>query len=156
MRNDFLPPSVVPNVERDIMKLSDYNQKTLMLAIHQKIEEYADFIVEKLNNGETSDIINYPPNGGLNDDEKKALDKLKNDETLKSALKKVLADNSAGVIFELMNYLDGTTDPDSELGDWTEVSFVDKTESIESPEEMLHDSFYETYLDWKEIRLSSG
>jgi hypothetical protein len=146
----------VPNVERDIMKLSDYNQKTLMLAIHQKIEEYADFIVEKLNNGETSDIINYPPNGGLNDDEKKALDKLKNDETLKSALKKVLADNSAGVIFELMNYLDGTTDPDSELGDWTEVSFVDKTESIESPEEMLHDSFYETYLDWKEIRLSSG
>ena len=146
---------VVPNAEKDKMKLSDNNQKTLMLAIHQKIEKYADYVADKLNNGETTDLLTYPPNCELTDNEKQALEKLKNDQDLKSALRKILADNSAGVIFELMNYLDGTADPDENLGDWTEIAFVDRTEEIEPPNDMLHDNFYSTYWDWKEIRPNS-
>jgi len=38
------------------MKLSDYNNKTLMITLHQKIEEYADYTTDKLDKGETSDL----------------------------------------------------------------------------------------------------
>jgi hypothetical protein len=134
------------------MKLSDHNNKTLMLTLHQEIEKCADYIANRLDRGETSDLLNYPPNCGLTAEEENALKKLENDESLKSALRKILADNSASVLFEFFNNLDGTTDPDPEIGDWTEVALVDKVEDIEPSDEMLHDYFYSTYWDWKVIR----
>ncbi len=123
-----------------------------MLTIHQKIEEYADYITDKLNRGEIESILTYPPSTKFTERETQALLKLGKDQELKNALRKIFADNSAGVIFALMNYLDGTADPNEKLGEWTEVAFVDKTDDIELPDEMLHDSFYSTYRDWKEIR----
>ena len=138
------------------MNLSNKNSNTLMLALHKKIEEYANYYSEKLEKGGTNDLLTYPPNCGFSDTEIKALQKLKNDKELKSALRKILADNSAGVIFDLLNFLDGTANPDDNLGEWTEVALVDKTDEIESNNEMLHDNFLSTYWDWKEIRPNMG
>lgn len=137
------------------MKVSENNLKILMLAIHQYIEENAEFISEKLNNGDSQDLLNYPPNCGFSDDEKDSLEKIKNDQNLKSALRKIFADNSADVIFNLMNLFDGTTSPDENLGDWSELTLIDKTNEIDEPEDMLHDYFFETYWDWKKIRNNS-
>jgi len=36
------------------------------------------------------------------------------------------------------------------------VALVDKTDEIESNNEMLHDNFLSTYWDWKEIRPNMG
>jgi len=137
------------------MTLSDDNQKALMLTIHQKVEEYADSVADSLNKGDIEDLT-YPPNCGLTGEELNALQKLKDDPTLKSALRKVLADNSAGVVFDIFNLVDGTADPDENLGNWTEIALVDKSEELDDPIEMLHDNFYSTYWDWKKIRPNNG
>ena len=134
------------------MKLSEHNLKTLMLFLQQKIEENADYISDQLHKGNRTDFLTYPPNGGLTEKENLALQKLKNDQDLKSAMRKILADNSASVLFELFNIIDGTTDPDENLGKWTEICLVDKTDEIEDNDEMLHDALFEKYWDWREIR----
>lgn len=134
------------------MKLSNENNKILMLTLHQKIEEQAEYISNKLFIGNNENLLTYPPNCGLTESEKESLKQLKENPILKSALRKVFADNSANVIFDLLNIVDGTTDPDEEFGDWTEISFVDKTEEIAENAEMLHDNFFSTYWNWKDLR----
>lgn len=134
------------------MKLSEHNLNTLMIFLQQKIEENAEYIANELTNGNSTDFLTYPPNGGLTETEKSSLGKLKNDPNLESALRKILADNSAGVLFELLNLIDGTSDPDESIGKWTEISFVDKTDEIAENAEMLHDVLYSKYWDWKKIR----
>ena len=134
------------------MKLSEHNINTLMLFLHQKIEEDAEYVADELEKGNLTKFLTYPPNGGLTELEESSLNKLKNDPILKSALRKILADNSAGVLFELLNIIDGTSDPDENLGKWTEISFVNKTDELTENPEMLHDQLYSKYWDWKKIR----
>ena len=123
-----------------------------MLFLQQKIEENAEYIADELDKGNNTDFLTYPPNGGLTEKESLSLEKLKSDPNLKSALRKILADNSAGVLFELLNVIDGTADPDEKLGKWTEISFVDKTEDLAENADMLHDALYSKYWDWRKIR----
>jgi hypothetical protein len=123
-----------------------------MLFLQQKIEESADYLADELEKGNSTDFLFYPPNRGLTKMEVSSLEKLKKDPILKSALRKILADNSAGVLFELLNVIDGTSDPDENLGKWTEISFVDKTDALAENTEMLHDELYSKYWDWKKIR----
>jgi len=134
------------------MKLSEHNINTLMLFLQQKIEENAEYIADELDKGNNTDFLTYPPNGGLTEKESLSLEKLKSDPNLKSALRKILADNSAGVLFELLNVIDGTADPDEKLGKWTEISFVDKTEDLAENTDILHDELYSKYWDWRKIR----
>ena len=75
--------------------------------------------------------------------------------TLKSALRKVFASNTADVIFSFLNIIDGTSDPTVEFGEWKEVMLVDFNDGNEM-DSMLHDDFYETYWDWKEKRINPG
>lgn len=82
------------------MQLSDHNLNTLMIFLQQKIEENAEYIAKELANGISTDFLTYPPNRGLTETEKLSLEKIKNDPNLESALRKILADNSAGVLFE--------------------------------------------------------
>jgi hypothetical protein len=140
----------MPN--ENMMKLSKENNRTLMLALHQQIEEYAEYTADKLNKGDVENILNYPPNCELTTEEIEALKKIQNDNTLKSGLRKIIANNSSGVIFELLNFIDGTTDPSPDLGGWTEIAFVDKTDEVEPSNDMLHDEFYSTYWDWLDNR----
>jgi len=132
------------------MKLSEENKKTLLLSVHKAIEEYAGHTANHLFHNRTNKLINYPPNGGLTEEEKEALGQLKENEVLKSALRKVIAGNTADVFFDFFNILDGTADP--ETGKWSEVLLIDKPEDFDDHQEFLHDSFYETYWDWKEKR----
>jgi hypothetical protein len=134
------------------MELSEENRKTLLLSVHKGIEESADEAATMILQGRLSQLINYPPNGGFVEQEKIALMQLKGDENLKSALRKVIASSVATAFFDFFNLLDGTADPDSEVGHWREVLLVDKPEDFDQYHEFLHDEFYETYWEWKEKR----
>ena len=136
------------------MELSEENKKTLLLSVHKTIEEFAGHTANNLFHNRTNRLINYPPNGGLTEAEKEALSQLKENEVLKSALRKVIASNTAEVFFDFFNILDGTADP--ETGKWSEVLLIDKPDDFDEYQEFLHDSFFETYRDWKEKRKNTN
>lgn len=136
------------------MELSNNNAKTLLLDTHQDIEEYADILVTNILDKKEFDFLTYPPNCGLTDLEIDELKKLDNNEHLKNALRKVIADNSAGIIFNMLNLFDGTGFPKNDIDDWTGLKVIDEepNENSEPVDDWLHDKFFETYWDWKKIR----
>ncbi|MDN5211929.1 hypothetical protein QQ020_07695 [Fulvivirgaceae bacterium BMA12] len=134
------------------MNLSEENRTTLLTHLHKSVEEAANIMANHLNNGRTNQLIDYPPNGGLTEEEKESLQQLKNNNTLTDALRKVFASNSASVLFELFNIIDGTGDPDPGTGDWSEITLVDMPEDFDQHVEFLHDNFYETYQNWRNKR----
>jgi hypothetical protein len=136
------------------MTLSDKNATILLLDIHQNIEEYADHAVNRILTEREFNFLTYPPNCGLTDEEKRELEKLTNNEHLKSALRKVIADNSAGIVFNLLNLFDGTSSPKNDSDEWTGLKVIDEETNLnrEPATDWLHDKFYETYWDWKKIR----
>lgn len=136
------------------MELSNKNASALLLDLNQDIEEYAEATVKNIIEDKNFDVLTYPPNNGLTDLEKQELSKLDNNEHLKNALRKIIADNSAGVVFSMLNMIDGTTDPKLMVDQWTGIKLVDQehNEDAEEFQDMLHDSFYESYWKWKELR----
>lgn len=136
------------------MSLSNANAKTLLLDTHQDIEEYADILVTNIIDKKDFTFLVYPPNCGLTDREIEELKKLDNNEHLKNALRKVIADNSAGIVFNMLNLFDGTGSPKNDNNDWTGLKVIDDepNEDSEPVDGLLHDKFYETYWDWKKIR----
>lgn len=137
------------------MKLSENNKKSLLVSVHQLIEENASHTINELELKKTEQLINYPSNGGLTESEKLELEQLEFNQTLKSALRKVFASNTADTFFAFLNIIDGTIDPTVEFGEWEEVMLVDFNEENEI-DTMLHDDFYGTYWDWKEKRTDPG
>jgi|SRR5690606_29946676 len=120
------------------MPLSSSNLNSLMLYIHDSINNYSNIL---------SEDITYPPNGELTDAEKEELKKLSNNPVLKSAFKKITADAAAAVTFDIFCLIDGVTDPTNE---WTGIKLEDINENEEhESEEMLHDKFYDTFYEWK-------
>src|SRR5688572_31372606 len=136
------------------MKLSNPNAIALLLDLNQDIEENAEATVKSIIDDKNFDFLTYPPNNGLTDLEKAELNKLDNNEHLKNALRKVIADNSAGIIFNMLNIIDGTTDPKLMFDEWTGIKLVDQEHDEDAKEfqDMLHDSFYESYWKWRELR----
>ncbi len=136
------------------MILSNANAKILLLDTHQDIEEFADTLVSDILDKKDFSFLTYPPNCGLTKKETEELRKLDNNEHLKNALRKVIADNSAAVIFSMLNLFDGTGFPKNENGEWTGLKIVDEEQNknAEPVDDWLHDKFYETYWDWKNIR----
>jgi len=136
------------------MKLSKQNALALLLDLNQDIEEYAEATVKNIIEEKNFDFLSYPPNNGLTDLEKQELYMLDNNEHLKNALRKVIADNSAGVVFSMLNIIDGTTDPKLMFDEWTGIKLVDQehNEDAEEFQAMLHDSFFESYWKWRELR----
>ena len=119
------------------------------------IEEYANHTANDIEFERLNRLIDYPSNGGLTQIEKEEISKLSGNPNLKSALRKVLASNTASVFFSFLNILDGTADPEVEYGEWTDVMLVDLSEDNEI-DSMLHDDFYGTYWDWKEKRQNTN
>jgi hypothetical protein len=136
------------------MKLSNKNALALLLDLNQDIEEYAEAAVKNIIEKKDYSFLTYPPNNGLTDLEKQELNKLNNNDHLKNALRKVIADNSAGIIFNMLNIIDGTGSPKYLYDDWTGVKLIDEdaNEEAEAFNDTLHDSFFETYWEWKKIR----
>ena len=139
------------------MELSNKNAIALLLDINQDIEEYAEATVKNIIDDKNFELI-YPPNNGLSDFEKAELNKLSNNEHLKNALRKVLADNTAGVIFNMFNLIDGTGSPKLHYDNWTGVQLIDEEpdEDKEPFADTLHDCFFETYWEWKKVRGNKG
>ena len=131
------------------MQLSEENLHTLLVAAKQAVEEYACYSADSLFQGSVHEVP-HPPNGGFTTEEAQALQLLKGNMALKAAQRKVLADCAAGVVFDLLNHIDGTTDP--KQGEWSEVMLVDKHKDDEPHREFLHDAFFETYWNWRKIR----
>jgi hypothetical protein len=73
---------------------------------------------------------------------------------LKNALRKIIADNSAGVIFNLLNLFDGTATPKNYNSEWSGLELLDVEENKDDEPfcDTLHDKFFETYWNWKKIR----
>ena len=138
------------------MRLSAENKSTLLIHLHKSIEESANTNTNHIIYGRINQLINYPPNGGLTENEIKALEELKGKEDLKSALRKILASTTADVFFDILNIIDGTADPDPVTGKWTEVMIVDKPDGMDEDVELLHDDFYATYWDWKGKRQNTN
>ncbi len=138
-------------------QLSHKNAIALLLDINQDIEEYAEATVKNIIE-DRQFHLNYPPNNGFTDLELSELNKLDNNEHLKNALRKILADNTAGVVFNLLNLLDGTGSPKLHYKDWTGVKLVDEEPNSEREpfNDTLHDLFFETYWDWKKARGQKG
>jgi hypothetical protein len=136
------------------MTLSEENKNSLLVSLHKMIEESANYSVNDIQHNRAQQLINYPPNGGFTANELAELNKLAGNAVLRSALRKVIANASADVVFGLFNQIDGTSDPDIEVGEWSEVMLVDYSDEYE-PESMLHDEFYDTYWDWIDRRKSS-
>lgn len=130
-------------------QLSSENRTALLLHVHKAIDDYANHTIGQLQKNQLDDLINYPPNGGLTEAEKATLRKLANDETLRIALYKILAGNAGEVVFNLLNLIDGTSDPEVGNDQWTGVMLVDLPEDDDEDREMLHDSFFDTYLDYR-------
>ncbi|HZG00107.1 MAG TPA: hypothetical protein VEY71_03850, partial [Chitinophagales bacterium] len=131
------------------------NARIIFLDLHQNIEEYSDTAVTKILEEKNFEYLAYPPNSGFSEKEKQELNKLNNNEELKNALRKVIADAASGVLFEFLNTIDGTGDPkNDDEGQWSTVKLIDEDweEENEAVDEMLHDMFNETYWDWKERR----
>lgn len=136
------------------MEISNTNANILLLDTHQDIEEYADILVTNILDKKDYSFLTYPPNCGLTELEIDELNKLENNENLKNALRKVIADNSAGIIFNMLNLFDGTVSPKNDNGSWSGLKLIDEepNENSEPSDDWLHDKFYETYWDWKKLR----
>jgi hypothetical protein len=130
------------------MKLSNDNTKAILLDTHQDINNFADNAVSIIF-GNNLASLTYPPNVDLTAEEIAALKTIVPSDNLKNALKKILADNSAAVMFNLFNNIDGTTDPKNNSDNWTGVKLIDlDPDDDEDSENFLHDEFYSTYWDW--------
>ena len=130
------------------MPLSRQNQDTLLIALHELIEEAAEHTVRSLANPSSLDLA-YPPNGGLTSSEQEAVRELTVTPHLQHALRKVVADACCTVVFSFLNYVDGTADPGR--GKWSGIALVDRKDS-DHAEGMLHDEFFEKYWEWRKIR----
>ncbi|PHN06978.1 hypothetical protein [Flavilitoribacter nigricans] len=140
------------------MELSNHHANTLLLDIHQDIEEYADAFATKVLDEKNLDFLTYPPNCGFTDRERAELQKLAGNDDLKNAFRKLLADHAAGIVFNILNLFDGTGFPKNDEDEWTGIKLVDEepVESATPVDDWLHDKFYETYWDWKAIRGHKG
>lgn len=140
------------------MTLSNDNASTLLLDTHQDIEEYADIAAKNILEKKDYSFLNYPPNCGFTDKEIDELNKLPDNKHLKNALRKIIADNSANIVFSMLNLFDGTGFPKNITGEWTGLKVIDEesNENSKPAGDWLHDKFYETYWDWKKIRGSKN
>jgi hypothetical protein len=136
------------------MELSKKNAQALLLDLNQDIEEYAEATVKQIIEERNFDFLSYPPNCGLTDLEKAELRKLDNNEHLKNALRKIISDNSAGVVFNMLNLIDGTGSPKLHYDNWSGVKLVDEEhqKGAHQFDDMLHDGFFETYWEWRKVR----
>jgi hypothetical protein len=135
------------------MTVSTDNLNTLFLQLHKTIDETADRVATSLTNHSADDLINYPPNGGLNDLEIESLQTIGTDENLKNGLRKIIADSCATVLVNMLVLIDDVGDPDIDKEKWKGIKLVDNSEEVEAPNDlMLHDKLYESYWDWRKRR----
>ncbi|MCB2362400.1 hypothetical protein [Clostridium estertheticum] len=131
-----------------LRELSEKNKKILLRYMHKEINETTQSVVKSILNGNIEEQITYPPDTRLTDEEIESMRQVKNISSIESALIKIILDACANPIFSLFSVIDGVTDPDD--CNWKGVSILDRVDSDKDVEEFLHDSFYDSYWDFKE------
>ena len=133
-------------------KLTEENRKTFLLALHKLIDSATEKSAQNVVANKVQDLAIYPPNGGFSTSEIETLKQIASIPRTESVLRKIIADANGQVIFNLLNFFDGTGDPDTDLGKWTGVALADSNQIEENNAGMLHDDFSESYWDWMKIR----
>ncbi|MFA5946974.1 MAG: hypothetical protein WC813_03035 [Patescibacteria group bacterium] len=123
-------------------QLSPSNKKTLLLSLNTLIRKNGAESLNRIANNEYEKLFFYPPNEKLTGTESEMLIALQKNPAIYPVLQKIITNESARVIFELLNWVDGTGDPD---GPWSGVALVDRTSDEDT--EMLHDAFLEAYWE---------
>ena len=135
------------------MKVSTDNLDILFLQFHKSIEETADNVAKTLIKHSSAELISYPPNGGLTDAEIESLSSISTDDNMKRGLRKVIANSCARVIFDMLACIDGVREPDLDADKWKGIKFVDDSDEIEPPDElMLYNKLYDSYWTWRKRR----
>ena len=123
----------------------------LMMEVHREIEDHARLAVNALTPSGRLGEMDYPPNGGMTNDERAALSGLASGPAIQSGLRKVVAASLGSFVFRLFNVIDGTGDPLNFPGDWGSFELVEA-----EGKQMLHEHFFETYWDWRMARPDPG
>jgi hypothetical protein len=71
-------------------------------------------------------------------------------QTVLSALKKIIVDAASYPVFHLFELMDGVTDPQNYSEYWAGFKLVARSDE-DTSEFDLHDEFYATYDDWKNL-----
>lgn len=124
--------------------------KALFIEIHKSVHRAA---ADALNFASFSDPI-YPPEGGLTQEEKDALQALELSPHEKSGLHKLIRHACVTPVFDLFCLFDGVADPETGKFDpWLGLTLAPKPEEDEP---MLHDALYESYWDYKKYTVKAG
>jgi hypothetical protein len=123
-----------------------------LIELNKIIENQAESSAKVNKEEKVVSTLAYPPNNGFTDDKLKKLKKLAKNKTLESALRKIIADATAGGIFSFLSLLDQTSDPS--IGSWSGngICLADITENYEESNEMLHDGLSDHYWEWSKLR----
>lgn len=133
-------------------QLSTKNQELLLIELNKLVNHYAGQTAASISNDNISTDLVYPPGDKLNEQEVIELQKLKNNNLLKSALTKIIADNSANVLLDFLSLADGVSDPETDAWEGDGICIVDLNDNCKGSREMLHDKFFEQYWNWKELK----
>lgn len=94
----------------------------------------------------------YPPpgtKGAWTTRDSKAIAELTLSPAQERALRKLLADHAASVLFQCLSLIDGVSDPElTPVKNWMGLRLVVPTEDEDA--EMLHDAFFDTYGSYLE------
>jgi len=138
-------------------KLNGKHLNSMMHYLHMNIHESVEWSFESLRNKKLKEMISYPPNTELTDDEMNTLITVLNQNPgIEETLKKMMINASIYPLFDLFNFIDGTGDiPDSnyETIELVECTF-DEIEPLEDREDFLHDLLFESYWNWLESKQS--
>src|SRR6266540_6397140 len=86
----------------DKYPLSESNRNIFLVELNKAIEDAAEDDSKNILQQDFDSLAVYPPNGGFTDEEKVALRSIASVPNAESALRKVLANASASVIFNML------------------------------------------------------
>jgi elongation factor P hydroxylase len=123
-------------------------RQALFFEIHRSIEEAANACVAGMLSPDEF-TLGYPPNGELTPADRAALRKLAVSPEARAALEKLVVDACGYPFFHLFAVMDGVTEPETDVGEWSGVTLETKRED---DEDMLHDEFLESCWNYEDRR----
>ncbi|THF78466.1 hypothetical protein [Cohnella fermenti] len=134
-------------------KLNNNHLNSLLLYLHKDIHESVDWTFESLRNDKLQQMISYPPDVELTKHEvNNLIELLDQNLEIEKTMKKLMRNMSMYPLFNLFNFIDGTTDiPDS---NYERIELVEcsheEAEKLEDREDFMHDLLFASYWEWKD------
>jgi hypothetical protein len=140
--------------------MSDKQRNALLIELHKAIEESATRTADALRPGQIGDLfhpsfggsaLGYPPNSGVTDAEREAVDGIAASPEAVSALRKIVANAIADAFHEFFALIDAVADPADYDDFWPPIELREAEDS-----EDLHVLWLEGYWLWRERRPDPG